>query len=111
MTQTRTCTNPAPSGGGANCGGSSSQTISCNTQACVAVVNGSCNNTTQYACSAGTSTSNVAGSCGGPSTWSCLGSGGGTNATNCSIANAACALASCTYPGGTEYWGSCGVSI
>ncbi|MBF8249616.1 MAG: hypothetical protein HW400_217, partial [Candidatus Levybacteria bacterium] len=31
-TQTRTCTNPAPSCGGANCSGSSSQ--SCNTQAC-----------------------------------------------------------------------------
>ena len=31
-TQTRTCTNPAPSGGGADCVGASSQ--SCNTQAC-----------------------------------------------------------------------------
>ena len=34
QTQTRTCTNPAPSGGGASCVGSSTQTISCNTQAC-----------------------------------------------------------------------------
>jgi len=37
-TQSRSCTNPAPSGGGAQCTGASSQT--CNTQACAAPVNG-----------------------------------------------------------------------
>ncbi len=37
-TQTRTCTNPAPLNGGANCVGPSSQ--ACNTQACPAPVNG-----------------------------------------------------------------------
>ena len=46
-TQTRTCNNPAPSGGGANCSGSTSQ--ACNTQACI-VDNGcaanTCNTTT-----------------------------------------------------------------
>ena len=46
-TQARTCNNPAPSGGGANCSGSTSQ--ACNTQACI-VDNGcaatTCNTTT-----------------------------------------------------------------
>ncbi|MDX2094838.1 MAG: type II secretion system protein [Alphaproteobacteria bacterium] len=54
-------------------------------------VNGVCDNTTIFACSAGTSASNVAGSCGGNATWSCLGSGGGTDATDCTKANDPCA--------------------
>jgi energy-coupling factor transporter transmembrane protein EcfT len=36
QTQTRTCTNPVPANGGTNCVGSSFQSQSCNTQACVA---------------------------------------------------------------------------
>lgn len=41
QTRTRTCTNPAPSGGGATCSGSSTETQSCNTQSCdVFLVNG-----------------------------------------------------------------------
>jgi hypothetical protein len=34
LTQTRTCTNPAPANGGLSCPGNSEQTVSCNTQAC-----------------------------------------------------------------------------
>lgn len=36
QTQTRTCTNPPPSGGGASCSGPSTNTQPCNTQACTA---------------------------------------------------------------------------
>lgn len=39
-TQTRTCTNPAPSNGGATCSGSASQ--ACNTSSCIVPVNGVC---------------------------------------------------------------------
>ena len=34
QTRTRTCTNPAPSGGGADCSGPASESISCSTAAC-----------------------------------------------------------------------------
>ena len=34
QTRTRTCTNPAPAHGGADCVGDSSETRECNTQAC-----------------------------------------------------------------------------
>ncbi|MDX2096040.1 MAG: type II secretion system protein [Alphaproteobacteria bacterium] len=73
-------------------GGGTNATCDLANAACAPVVNGVCNNTTTFACSAGTSASNVAGVCGGNATWSCNGSGGGTNATNCSKANAACAV-------------------
>ena len=33
-TRTRTCTNPAPSGGGTDCGPNTSETTNCNTPAC-----------------------------------------------------------------------------
>jgi prepilin-type N-terminal cleavage/methylation domain-containing protein len=97
QTRTRTCTNPAPANGGASCSGSATESQSCNTAACA--VNGSCNNSVQYGCTKGTSTSNVAGSCGGNSTWTCAGAHGGTSDTSCSKANAACA--SCSSPCGT----------
>jgi Thrombospondin type 1 domain len=112
MTQTRTCNNPVPSGGGANCVGSSTQTISCNTQSCVVAVNGSCGGGANT-CGAGSPSGYSAGSCGGSQTWSCLGSGGGSSAS-CSITNAAC---SCTHSGGPVTWGNgewnttCGTSI
>ena len=87
QTRSRTCTNPAPANGGASCSGSATESQSCNTAACP--VNGVCNNATQFSCTTGSSTANVAGSCGGNSTWTCSGSGGGTSA-NCSLANAPC---------------------
>jgi hypothetical protein len=34
-------------------------------------VNGLCNNTTNFACSSGTSVNNISGSCGGNATWQC----------------------------------------
>ncbi len=73
-TQTRTCTNPAPSGGGASCSGASSQ--ACNTQACS--TSGSCSSL-HYSCLAGTSASNVDGATSW--TWQCQGSGGGSTAS------------------------------
>ena len=73
--QTRTCTNPAPSGGGASCVGSSTQSCT------VVVVNGSCG-TTHYNCVSGVSENNTS----GPSrwTWICTGSGGATDSPLCS---------------------------
>lgn len=69
-TQSRTCTNPSPSGGGANCVGASSQ--ACNTHVCP--INGTCS-ALHYGCSAGTSVNNVDGALSW--TWQCQGSGGG----------------------------------
>ncbi len=44
QTQTRTCTNPSPSCGGANCSGSATQSQSCNTQPCVSWQQVTCGN-------------------------------------------------------------------
>ena len=55
---------------------------------------GVCNNTTQFACTSGTSVSNNPGSCGWNSTWNCNSLDGGTNAS-CSLANAACIHGAC----------------
>ena len=110
QTRSRTCTNPAPANGGATCSGSATESQSCNTAACP--VNGVCNNATQFSCSAGSSTANVAGSCGGNSTWTCSGSGGGTSA-NCSKANAGCPVNGACYSNapwndpGCNSWPSC----
>lgn len=73
-TQTRTCTNPPPSGGGASCSGASSQ--ACNTHSCA--VNGVCS-VSHYSCSSGSSILNVNGAT--TWTWSCQGSGGGGTAS------------------------------
>ena len=73
-TQTRTCTNPAPSGGGATCVGPSSQP--CNQQACG--INGSCS-ALHYSCLSGTSAINTDGATSW--TWQCQGSGGGSTAS------------------------------
>ena len=73
-TQTRTCTSPAPSGGGATCSGSSTNNCPA-TSACP--VNGSCSGT-HYSCNSGTSSNNVNGT--SSYTWSCVGSNGGGTA-------------------------------
>lgn len=54
-------------------------------------INGVCNNSVQFACSAGSSTSNIAGSCGTNSTWSCVWSNGGSTAS-CSLGTASCCV-------------------
>ena len=51
-TFTRTCTNPIPQNGGANCVGSSSYTQSCNTHSCSIPMNGGWSSYTESACSA-----------------------------------------------------------
>jgi hypothetical protein len=102
-TQTRTCTNPAPANGGANCTGADSQ--SCNTHACP--VNGVCNNGTDWGCFSGTSANPNVGSCGGSVTWQCLGLNGGST-DNCSRPREACTY----YTGwqrGDGSWASCNV--
>ncbi|MDP3764068.1 MAG: hypothetical protein Q8Q95_00395 [bacterium] len=91
-TQSRTCQGTASCGGTNYCVGPSTQTVSCNTQACP--VNGSCgSNATNYAynaggysgsfCSSGSaSPSNPSfPSQGGSTNWSCSGSNGGSNAS------------------------------
>lgn len=76
-TQTRSCTNPPPSGGGNSCSGNDSQ--SCNNQACAAPVNGACSiPPSHYNCSSGNSSNNTNGT--SSWTWMCNGSSGGTDA-------------------------------
>jgi hypothetical protein len=56
-----------------------------------------CNNSTNFACTTGTSGSNVPGSCGGNATWTC---NNDSSTVSCSKANAACNLtATCPSPG------------
>ncbi len=83
--QTRTCTFPPPSNGGANCAGPSSQ--ACNTQACVAPINGVCGPSsggtlalapTSGLCSVGAATAVYDY---GYWWWQCVGSGGGSTAS------------------------------
>lgn len=131
-TQTRSCTNPSPSCGGTQCtkldgtlGLTDSQ--SCNTQACIVPINGSCgSNATNYAynvtsysgtfCSAGTAspTSPAFPAQGSSSSWTCLGANNGSNAS-CSATrdsapaavNGVCGAAAATYESSaTSYAGA-----
>lgn len=89
-TQTRTCTNPAPSGSGADCSGESSRP--CNTQACI--VNGTCGTSkdgdfsappTTALCSPGTATAvSDSNAVDGKWKWTCIGSGPGHTDAPCS---------------------------
>ena len=81
-TQTRTCTNPAPSGGGAPCSGPSSQ--SCNTHSCLVSVIGACNNAVRNACTSGTSNDGAYSDTGTHYIWRCDGLNGGSNSGVCS---------------------------
>ena len=95
-TQTRTCTNPVPSNGGASCVGPSTQ--DCNTNSCTVAVNGSCGTAAQaypygtadYGpsdtfCAYGTPSpaSPVFPNPGSSTVWQCLGINGGSNSGNC----------------------------
>jgi hypothetical protein len=100
--QTRTCTNPAPSGGGASCSGASQQ--SCTMPACTVLpVNGgwSAWSTCSVTCGLGTQMR----TCTDP-----LPSGGG--ATCSGVATQPCTLGTCPAPvnGGWSAWGSCSVT-
>jgi hypothetical protein len=107
-TQTRSCTNPPPSGGGANCSGSSSQ--ACNTQSCSpGPVNGgwsswgscsaSCGGGVQYRTCTNPPPSNGGSYCQGPDNQSC-------NTQGCSspVNGGWCGWSSCSAPcgGGTQ---------
>ncbi|MFO0456557.1 MAG: hypothetical protein ACK5ZH_03220, partial [Alphaproteobacteria bacterium] len=69
------------SGGGTN--------ASCSLANPACVVNGSCNNGTDWACWSGISANGNVGTCGGNVTWQCLGQNGGTT-DNCSRPREAC---------------------
>ncbi|MFN7185550.1 MAG: hypothetical protein ACK5VE_04165, partial [Alphaproteobacteria bacterium] len=70
------------SGGGTN--------ASCSLANPVCVVNGDCNNGTDWACWSGISANGNVGTCGGNVTWQCLGQNGGST-DNCSRPREACA--------------------
>ena len=78
-TQTRSCANPAPANGGADCSGSSTQDCAA-TPECIVASNGFCSSPeTHYNCSTGTSASGTEAS---PNwTWNCNGTNDGTNAS------------------------------
>lgn len=72
--------------------------------ACQALVNGSCNNAFNWACTTWTLSRLIYNSsCWTTSTWKCLWSGWWTDATNCSYTNAACPTATLT-ANGTNSW-------
>jgi len=98
--QTRTCTNPSPANGGADCVGSNTQT--CNTQACIGPVDGGWTDwgTCSQSCGGGTQTrsctnptpANGGADCVGSNTQSCNTQacpvdGGWTNWSACSCPN------------------------
>ncbi|MFN7451454.1 MAG: thrombospondin type-1 domain-containing protein [Alphaproteobacteria bacterium] len=81
------------SGGGTN--------ASCSLANPACVVNGSCNNGTDWACWSGISANGNVGTCGGNVTWQCLGQNGGTT-DNCSRPREACPV-----DGGWSDWSAC----
>lgn len=117
-TYTRTCTNPAPANGGANCTGSTSNTVSC-TMACappIARVDGGWSSWSSWSgCSAtcGGGTQTRSRSCTNPSP-----SGGGANCSGSSTGSTSCnnqpcpgevtGSAYCDYPTSGPCAGSCG---
>ena len=80
-TQTRTCNNPAPADGGADCSALGPDTQSCNIQACPVAVNGVCGNTNNV-CISGT-LQDIQDSA-TDYLWNCVGANGGTTAS-CSL--------------------------
>lgn len=101
-TQTRTCTNPSPSGGGANCSGPSSQ--SCNTQACAVPVDGGWSGWSSCSASCG----------GGSQTRTCTNPAPANGGANCSGSSSqSCNTQGCPVNGGWSGWGgwsSCSAS-
>jgi hypothetical protein len=85
-TRTRSCNNPAPSGGGANCSGSAVDSNSCNTGACPGTVTGSasCSYAFSGPCAGGCGPGFGAGGVWCPSTWTYSGTAksGGCNGPN-----------------------------
>eukprot|EP00993_Chasmostoma_nieuportense_P005588 NODE_620_length_2008_cov_220.447103_g576_i0.p1 GENE.NODE_620_length_2008_cov_220.447103_g576_i0~~NODE_620_length_2008_cov_220.447103_g576_i0.p1 ORF type:complete len:643 (-),score=45.94 NODE_620_length_2008_cov_220.447103_g576_i0:79-1953(-) len=100
QTQTRSCTNPIPSGGGLSCVGLSIQSQTCNTQACA--VNGGWSAWSAFsACSAtcGTGTQTQTRSCTNPPP-----SAGGNSCSGLSIQSQTCNVQSCAVNGGWSAW-------
>lgn len=108
QTRTRTCTNPAPANGGANCVGSTTETQACNTQTCIVTpIDGgwsawSTYNTCTATCGGGTQTrtrtcTNPTPANGGAQ---CVGSTSETTSCN----TQACTGAGLTVDGGWSTW-------